>query len=180
MALKKSTKWSMLMGGLIMFGFIGTLLGNGDDEKALKLGDGIPKISLKASDGKTYLLPEIAEKVSLTTVHRSADESAQRRCAANVAVCMCRAEAKIEICWHDRKRTVEMLLSTPILVPIENHRCPTATVEDPLVGPPAAADHGVRFEIEQNGVLVGPSSHAWIFSVFHGVDDFFYGYLSAA
>ena len=33
-----------------------------DDEKALKLGDGIPKISLKASDGKTYLLPEIAEK----------------------------------------------------------------------------------------------------------------------
>ncbi|OUV15440.1 MAG: hypothetical protein CBC46_05155 [Verrucomicrobiaceae bacterium TMED86] len=62
MALKKSTKWSMLMGGLIMFGFLGTLLGNGDDEKALKLGDGIPKISLKASDGKTYLLPEIAEK----------------------------------------------------------------------------------------------------------------------
>ena len=91
----------------------------------------------------------------------------------------CRAEAKIEICWHDRKRKVEMLLSTPILVPIENHRYPTATVEDPLVGPPAAADHGVRFEIEQNGVL-GPSSRGWIFSVFHGVDYFFYGYLSAA
>ena len=43
------------------------------------------------------------------------------------------------------------------------------------MGPPAAADHGVRFEIEQNGVL-GPSSCGWIFSVFHGVDYFFYGY----
>ena len=61
---------------------------------------------------------------------------------------------------------------------IEIPRYPTATVEDPLVGPPAAADHGVRFEIEQNGVL-GPSSRGWIFSVFHGVDYFFYGYLSA-
>ena len=38
------------------------------------------------------------------------DESAQRRCAAKVAVCRCRAEAKIEICWHARKRTVEILL----------------------------------------------------------------------
>ena len=32
------------------------------DPKELKIGDPIPKVSLKASDGKTYNLPEIAEK----------------------------------------------------------------------------------------------------------------------
>ena len=35
----------------------------------------------------------------------------------------CRAEAKIEICWHDRKRTVEMLLlSTRISIYIERSK----------------------------------------------------------
>ena len=63
MAAKRSAKLVLILGGLIMFGFFGTLLGNGDkNEEGLKVGDAIPKVSLRASDGKTYNLPEIAEK----------------------------------------------------------------------------------------------------------------------
>lgn len=62
MAIRKSAKLGLILGGLIMFGVFGTLFGNGDEKEGLKVGDAIPKVSLKASDGKTYNLPEIAEK----------------------------------------------------------------------------------------------------------------------
>lgn len=45
-----------------MLGFFGTLFGVRGDETGMKTGDPIPKVSLKASDGKTYHLPEISEK----------------------------------------------------------------------------------------------------------------------
>ena len=62
MAIRKSAKWGLILGGLIMFGMFGSLFGGDEEKEGLKVGDSIPKVSLKASDGKTYNLPEIAEK----------------------------------------------------------------------------------------------------------------------
>ena len=62
MAIRKSAKWGLILGGLIMFGMFGSLFGGDDEKEGLKVDDPIPKVYLKTSDGKPYNLPEIAEK----------------------------------------------------------------------------------------------------------------------
>lgn len=53
---------SLIVGGLMLFGILGTILGNGDDaKKPLAVGDAIPEITLQGSDGKTHALHEVSK-----------------------------------------------------------------------------------------------------------------------